>query len=178
MVIVAPIMFLRIIAPPAIMVFFLLSGVTMMVSSGDRLFITDGSQLIVGYGWVDNHQTVLGNQGAGVALAGRRALLVIIGTFAVARCGASNNKRVGFAAAFLIMLFPRPLSSKRLVRRSLARGIADLSDLYSREVTGFFLENEEDGDTTVDIENVQARQERYRAKFFSIFVRARCERVI
>lgn len=76
------------------------------------------------------------------------------------------------------MLFPRPLSSKRLVRRSLARGIADLSDLYSREVTGFFLENEEDGDTTVDIENVQARQERYRAKFFSIFVRARCERVI
>lgn len=86
-------MFLRIIAPPAIMVFFLLSGVTMVVSSGDRLSITDVSQLIVGYGWVDNHQTVLGNQGAGVALAGRRALLVIIGTFAVAKCVTANNKR-------------------------------------------------------------------------------------
>lgn len=91
---------------------------------------------------------------------------------AVVRCSSSsvgwckNKLTSGFAAAFVIMLFPRPLSSKRMVRRSLARGIADLADLYSREVTGFILENEDD-DAAID---VLGRQLRYRAKFFAIFV--------
>lgn len=88
-------------------------------------------------------------------------MLVIIGKSLVKQTLTS-----GFVAAFIIMLFPQPLSSKRMVRRSLARGIADLADLYSREVTGFVLE---DGDDAAAVD-VTGRQLKYRARFFKIFV--------
>ena len=36
----------------------------------------------------------------------------------------------GFAAAFVVMLLPKPSSAKVLVRRTLARNIGDLARLY------------------------------------------------
>lgn len=36
-------------------------------------------QFVVGYSWTDEHIYQLANQGSGAALAGKRALLVVIG---------------------------------------------------------------------------------------------------
>ena len=61
----APFMFMRILAPVQAMAFWLMTGVTIL--------------FVVGYSWVDEHIAQIANQGSGAGLAGRRALLVIIG---------------------------------------------------------------------------------------------------
>jgi len=65
LVFVGPILFMRILAPIQSMAFWLMTGVTIL--------------FVVGYSWVDEHVYQLANQGSGAALAGRRALLVIVG---------------------------------------------------------------------------------------------------
>ncbi|GMK54826.1 hypothetical protein CspeluHIS016_0114120 [Cutaneotrichosporon spelunceum] len=100
----APFLFLRIAAPPNVTSFYVMTGVTIA--------------FVVGYSWVDNHAVQLVHLGVGFSLAGRRALLVII----------------GFAAAFVMTLIPRPTSSKKLLRQGIAKNINALGGLYSIEV--------------------------------------------
>ncbi|TFK67683.1 hypothetical protein BDN72DRAFT_87052 [Pluteus cervinus] len=79
---------------------------------------------VIGYSWIDTHFPVLVNSGVGVALGWKRALLVII----------------GFTAGFIVMMFPRWNSSRRLVRRSLVASIEETSYLLASEVEAFLSE--------------------------------------
>ncbi|TYJ56489.1 hypothetical protein B9479_002736 [Cryptococcus floricola] len=145
MVLIAPFLFIRIAAPQSKAVFFLMANVTVM--------------LVVGYSWIDGHMYTTASQGVGAALAGRRALLVII----------------GFTAAFICMLFPRPTSARALFRRRLAKNMRDISELYGEVVTG--IEDEVDAaewGTEVD-EN--GRRERYKGKFMNILGRMEAMKV-
>jgi hypothetical protein len=78
------------------------------------------SKFVVGYSWVDTHIYQLANQGAGANLAWRRALLVII----------------GFTAAFIVMLIPRPLTARQVVRRNIAKNLQATSALYAQVIGG------------------------------------------
>jgi hypothetical protein len=51
-----------------------------MTAEQERL-ADEHSQFTVGYSWVDEHVYQTANQGSGAPLAGRRALLVLIGEF-------------------------------------------------------------------------------------------------
>lgn len=126
---------------------------------------------MVGYSWVDDHIVQTANQGHGAGLAGRRALLVIIGkptpflrplprfhfSFPNPRSSSVTyqlflNKLTnqplflfffaGFTAAFIMMIFPRPNSARALFRRRLAKNMSDIGDLYGKVVTN--IENEVD----------------------------------
>ncbi|ORY33700.1 hypothetical protein BCR39DRAFT_592676 [Naematelia encephala] len=148
---IAPFLYLRIAAPPPAMVFFLMTGVTITFT--------------VGYSWVDEHVYQTANQGSGAALAGRRALLVII----------------GFTAGFIVMLFPKPTSARQIVRLNLSRCIADTSDLYGRVLTGIEEEAEDVEDGILEVsqgkglkeerKDVKERQDRYRKQFLRIIGR-------
>jgi hypothetical protein len=65
MVFIGPFLFLRVNSPPQLQGFFVMIPVTIV--------------FVVGYSWVDSHIYQTANQGVGAGLAGRRALLVIIG---------------------------------------------------------------------------------------------------
>lgn len=80
---------------------------------------------VVGYSWVDNHIPMIVNAGEGIGIAWKRGLLVTI----------------GLAAAFITSLFPKPQTSKMVVRKTMARTIERLGDLYSEEMKGFFVES-------------------------------------
>ncbi|GFZ43623.1 hypothetical protein JCM24511_01343, partial [Saitozyma sp. JCM 24511] len=135
MVLIAPFLYLRIVSPPDKMAFWLMIGVTITFT--------------VGYSWVDEHVYQTANQGSGAALAGRRALLVLI----------------GFTAAFLVMLFPKPISAKLLVRRTLAKNLGSIADLYGAVVTGLEDEaDEQDGDKEWKAV-AKEREGKYRARF-------------
>ncbi|WVF70551.1 hypothetical protein IAT40_005342 [Kwoniella sp. CBS 6097] len=138
MVFIAPCLFIRIALPLEKSPFFLMTNVTIM--------------FVVGYSWVDEHVYQTANQGSGAGLAGRRALLVII----------------GFVAAFIIMLFPRPVSARALFRRRLAKNMADIGDLYGKVVTGIEGEWDSDDNGTVDDEG---RRERYKGGFMKVLGR-------
>ncbi|KAJ6613973.1 hypothetical protein B0H10DRAFT_2436246 [Mycena sp. CBHHK59/15] len=62
--------------------------------------------------------------GVGIDLGWKRALLVII----------------GFTAGAIVMLFPRPTSSRTLVRRTLAATIRELGNIFGQEVEAFLAE--------------------------------------
>ncbi|KAK8866031.1 hypothetical protein IAR55_001182 [Kwoniella newhampshirensis] len=106
----------------------------------------------VGYSWVDEHIYQTANQGSGASLAGRRVLL-----------------STGFAAAFLVMLFPRPTSARLLFRHRLAKNMGDIGDLYGQIVTGI----EGEWDAPVDDHPVDSagRRERYKDRFLKIMGR-------
>lgn len=111
---VAPFMFLRLCSPPQYTAFWLLTGVTIV-------FVT-------GYSWIDTHLTsqMVSNSGVGVELGWKRALLVLI----------------GFTAGFIVMLFPRPSTSRVLVRKTLAASIDEFASLIVSELEVFLLEHE------------------------------------
>ncbi|TFK38741.1 hypothetical protein BDQ12DRAFT_712685 [Crucibulum laeve] len=109
-VIVAPFLFARLASPPQQMMIWVMAGVTVV--------------FIVGYGWINTHQPVVVSSGVGVELGWKRALLIII----------------GFTAAFIVMLFPRPNSSRTLVRRTLGANIAALGTIFAGEVEAFLAE--------------------------------------
>ncbi|WWD17770.1 hypothetical protein CI109_102211 [Kwoniella shandongensis] len=139
MVLIAPCLFIRIAIPLEKSPFFLMTNVTLM--------------FIVGYSWVDEHTYQTANQGSGASLAGRRALLVII----------------GFTAAFIIMIFPRPISARLLFRHRLAKNMADIGDLYGRVVTG--IEGEWDTPITKAAIDTAGRRERYKGSFLKVMGR-------
>ncbi|ADV25553.1 Conserved hypothetical protein [Cryptococcus gattii WM276] len=152
LVLIAPCLFIRIAVPMEKAVFFLMTNVTIM--------------FVVGYSWVDEHTPQSANQGHGAGLAGRRALLVII----------------GFTAAFIMMVFPRPNSARTLFRRRLAKNMSDIGDLYGKVVTS--IENEVDAaewgkeDGTLknirgeaDSDAVEKRRQQYRGIFLKVMGR-------
>ncbi|OCF31124.1 hypothetical protein I316_07256 [Kwoniella heveanensis BCC8398] len=152
MVFIAPCLFIRIALPIEKAPFFLMTNVTIM--------------FVVGYSWVDEHVYQTANQGSGAGLAGRRALLVII----------------GFVAAFIIMLFPRPVSARALFRRRLAKNMSDIGDLYGKVVTG--IEGELDSEDNDLVESnggdrtdatcakiAEGRRERYKGGFMKVLGR-------
>ncbi|WRT64249.1 uncharacterized protein IL334_001180 [Kwoniella shivajii] len=144
MVFIAPGLFIRIAVPMEKAAFFIMANVTLM--------------FVVGYSWVDEHVYQTANQGAGAGLAGRRALLVII----------------GFTAAFIIMLFPRPVSARYLFRRRLAKNMADIGDLYGKVVTGIEGELDSEVDTLGAAEEnkiAEIRRERYKGGFMKVLGR-------
>lgn len=137
MCLLAPWLFVRICCPMSVLGFWLMFCVTI--------------SFLVGYSWDDNKIPTSANQGTGAALAGRRALLVLI----------------GFVGAMAISLIPKPISAKVLVRQGISKNIASLGELYALEVSAFET-GRGDEDAQVD---VKQRRERYRHHFFKIFMR-------
>ncbi|KAF8907694.1 hypothetical protein CPB84DRAFT_1768565 [Gymnopilus junonius] len=82
--------------------------------------------LVVGYSWINANFNPFGNPGVGVTLGWKRALLVII----------------GFTAAFIVMLFPTALSSRVLVRKTLAAIINESGNIFGGEIEAFLAEEE------------------------------------
>jgi hypothetical protein len=69
----------------------------------------------------------------------------------------------------MVMLFPKPMSAKLLVRRTLAKNISGIADLYGAVVSGV----EDEAEVNVGAEwkmNVKERQGRYRAMFLKCLV--------
>lgn len=122
-----------------------------MRSIGFWMMITVTIAFLVGYSWDDNHVPQTANQGSGASLAGRRALLVLI----------------GFVGAIAISVIPKPVSAKVLVRQGISKNIASLGELYGLEVVAF-----ETGKGGEDAQfKVEQRKERFRHHFFKIFMR-------
>lgn len=87
-----PLLFLRLYAPPQLLIAAIMLGVTTI--------------LVLGYSWIDaGHLAVTANSGIGIEVAWRRMLLVM----------------AGIAVSILVMLFPRPPSSRERVRLSFAK---------------------------------------------------------
>ncbi|GEM12833.1 fusaric acid resistance-like protein [Rhodotorula toruloides] len=82
------------------------------------------SSLVVGYSWQDEHLPQYGSPGVGYSVAWRRGLLVIIGA----------------GVAFVFMLLP-PQSSRVFVRRTHARCIEELGQLYTSIVSSWIEED-------------------------------------
>ncbi|KAF7318664.1 hypothetical protein HMN09_00378100 [Mycena chlorophos] len=123
-VFVAPFQFARVSAPPAQMMLWTMVGVTAL--------------FVIGYSWLDTHIAQVNNQGVGISLGWRRAVLVM----------------AGFAAGGIMMLFPRPTSSRTLVRKTLAASLQELGCLFGQEVEAFLAE-----EAKARAGNVQAGEE-------------------
>jgi len=76
---------------------------------------------------------------------------------------------IGFAAAFIISLFPKPTSARKIVRLRAAKIIDSLSDLYMDELKGFLQESKNDNHTFDDNE-LEARAGIYRTKILGLVV--------
>lgn len=111
-----PIMFIRLFAPPAFLFFGIMFGVTTV--------------LVTGYSWIDSHLFVLANSGIGYDVAWRRGLLVLIGV----------------AAAFIVTIFPRPASTRAMIRETFARNTAEIARLYSTVIQAWIVIREEEGE--------------------------------
>ncbi|KAF8168489.1 hypothetical protein B0H34DRAFT_816566 [Crassisporium funariophilum] len=109
-VFIAPFLLARIAAPPAQLAFWIMIPVTII--------------FVAGYSWVNANQVIFANPGIGVALGWKRALLVLI----------------GFTAAFIVMLFPNPISSRVLVRKALAASTGEFGIILAGEVEAFLAE--------------------------------------
>ncbi|GHJ86374.1 hypothetical protein NliqN6_2776 [Naganishia liquefaciens] len=138
LVVTAPFLFARIVAPQPVMALPLMIAVTIV--------------FVIGYSWLDTHLPVLANQGYGVDVAWRRALLVII----------------GFTAGFIISLFPKPQSAKVTVRKSIAKTVDRLAELYTEEIKGFILEANLYTEGMQQTLNIEERATRYRTRFLGL----------
>lgn len=99
--IIVVLMWLRLFASPA-----LLQGL---------ILTTATTYLVVAYSWVDTHIPSYGNPGVGYQIFWRRMLLVV----------------VGFGAAAIVTLFPRPPSMNRHYRRVLSNALQTSKDQYA-----------------------------------------------
>ncbi|KAM0786792.1 hypothetical protein ACM66B_002226 [Microbotryomycetes sp. NB124-2] len=115
-----PLMTYRVLATPATQMAIMMTAVTTV--------------LIVGYSWSNAHLFTIGNTGLGIHLAWKRALLVII----------------GIAAALVAMLFPRPQTTRALVRRTHATCINEIGRLYAAIISGWISEDQHDEETVED----------------------------
>ncbi|KAJ6255904.1 hypothetical protein Dda_9363 [Drechslerella dactyloides] len=116
---------IRIFAPMVWLMPTIMGGATMM--------------LVVGYSWEVNYLPSLIYAEPGYGVFYRRLLLVII----------------GFAAAIIVQVFPRPPSATRSASKSLATSLSDITSFYS-EVMSHFLTQEE-GAPGEPLEKVQER---------------------
>lgn len=95
-----PLVFLRVFAPKMLLLPAIMLNVSVV--------------LIVGYSWIDTHLQVTVNSGVGIEIAWKRTLLVII----------------GMAVALIVMVLPRPASSRLLLRKSMAKVTRQLNELF------------------------------------------------
>ncbi len=95
-----PLVFLRVWAPKMLLLPAIMLNVSVV--------------LICGYSWIDTHLQVLANSGIGIEVAWKRTLLVVIGMF----------------VALVVMVFPRPVSSRLLLRKNMAKTTRQLNDLF------------------------------------------------
>ncbi|KAK4057506.1 hypothetical protein OIO90_001575 [Microbotryomycetes sp. JL221] len=110
----APVLAHRILSPPSSQMVSMMLAVTTV--------------LVVGYSWVNAHLFTIGNTGLGINLAWKRALLVMIGV----------------GAATIAMIFPRPQTTRALVRRTHATCIHELGRLYAAVISGWLSEDRHD----------------------------------
>lgn len=104
-----PLVFLRVFAPPSLLMVAIMTGVTTI--------------LCIGYSWIDSHLVVQANSGIGVEVAWRRALLVVIGC----------------VASFVVMIFPSPPSTRQSVRLGFAKNTEQIAKLYSTVIEGWIV---------------------------------------
>ncbi|KAF4970321.1 hypothetical protein FSARC_2641 [Fusarium sarcochroum] len=79
------------------------------------IMLTSTMYMVVSYSWVDTHIPSYGNPGVGYDVFWRRILLVLI----------------GFGAAVLVALLPRPLSGNRHYRHIMSNQISSIRDRYA-----------------------------------------------
>lgn len=77
---------------------------------------------------------------------------------------------IGFTAGFIISLFPRPQSAKVTVRKSIAKTVDRLAELYTEEVKGFILEANLYAAGTQQTLDIEERATRYRTRFLGLVV--------
>lgn len=101
-----PMVFLRLFAPLSLLILCLMTFVTMI--------------LVMGYSWIDaGHLVITADSGIGIGVAWRRMLLVLI----------------GIAASVIVTLFPRPSSTREVVRLSFAKlSGRRILNLYSKVI--------------------------------------------
>ncbi|KAF5662672.1 hypothetical protein FHETE_7778 [Fusarium heterosporum] len=83
------------------------------------IMLTSTMFMVVSYSWVDTHIPSYGNPGVGYDVFWRRILLVLI----------------GFGAAVLVALLPRPLSGNRHYRQILSSQLSSIRDRYALLIT-------------------------------------------
>ncbi|CAG7566221.1 unnamed protein product [Fusarium equiseti] len=83
------------------------------------IMLTSTMYMVVSYSWVDTHIPSYGNPGVGYSVFWRRLLLVLI----------------GFGAAVLVALLPRPLSGNRHYRQIMSSQLSSVKDRYALFVT-------------------------------------------
>jgi hypothetical protein len=76
---------------------------------------------------------------------------------------------IGFTAAFIISLFPKPTTARKIVRLRAAKIVDSLADLYIDELRGFLLEAKDSGNA-LDEDKLEARAGIYRSKILGIVV--------
>ena len=76
---------------------------------------------------------------------------------------------VGFAAAFIISLFPKPTSARKIVRLRAAKIVDALADLYMDELRGFLIEAKESGHA-LNESKMEERAGTYRSKVLGVVV--------
>ncbi|KAJ1037946.1 hypothetical protein NDA11_007442 [Ustilago hordei] len=106
-----PLVFLRIWAPKLLLLPAIMLNVSVV--------------LIVGYSWIDTHLQVLANSGIGIEVAWRRTLLVII----------------GMAVALIVMILPRPVSSRMLLRKNMAKVTRQLNEMFVEVMEAWIARN-------------------------------------
>ncbi|KAK0529713.1 hypothetical protein OC842_004149 [Tilletia horrida] len=136
-VVFVPLTFFRAFVPLPLLIPTMLTSVTLV--------------LVVGYSWIDTHLPGLtANSGWGKDVAWRRLLLVLIGV----------------AAAIIIMLFPRPISTREQTRKGLASVTRDIHRLYCLLIEAWIISDvPSPSDTGLsEEESLKRVQERIEAK--------------
>jgi hypothetical protein len=124
-----PLVWLRLYAPPYLLMFTIMMCVTTV--------------LAVGYSWIDTHIYQLANSGKGVDIAWRRALLVL----------------VGMAASIIVTIFPSPPSTRRNVRQGFARSTEQIAKLYSTIIACWIEVEEHEGSILSEQEEKARRED-------------------
>jgi hypothetical protein len=77
---------------------------------------------------------------------------------------------IGFTAAFIISLFPKPQSAKKSVRKTLAKAIDNSAELFIEEIKGFLLKARVDGNAMESDTTIDAQLSQYRTRFLGLVV--------
>jgi hypothetical protein len=76
---------------------------------------------------------------------------------------------IGFTAAFIISLFPKPITARKIVRLRAAKIIDVLAELYVDELKGFLLEAKESNEPWNE-SKVEERAGLYRSRVLDVVV--------
>jgi hypothetical protein len=76
---------------------------------------------------------------------------------------------IGFTAAFIISLFPKPITARKIVRLRAAKIIDVLAELYVDELKGFLLEAKESNEPWNETK-VEERAGLYRSRVLDVVV--------